>query len=77
MRQNSIGQIEPENWRALSVANVAAIRKTFNDEHVEEVINADHTFVKFFQKQSTSLQRREQNDLVGKSKQMLKLGSYT
>ena len=48
VRQNSIGQKVPDNWRELALADSARIREAFSEFGVDHVVNADQTFVRFY-----------------------------
>ena len=38
----------PEDWRSKAVENVKELRELFQHAHVEIMVNADQTFVKFY-----------------------------
>jgi hypothetical protein len=51
IRKNSIGQKVPKNWRKEAEENIEEIRKVLREAEVDIVVNADHTFLRFYPEQ--------------------------
>ena len=47
VRQHSIGQTIPQDWKDQAITSSMEIRKRFQENNVDVILNADQTFVKF------------------------------
>ena len=52
-RKNSVGQTVPEDWLEKAVDNAKRICERFRAAGVEEILNADQTFVKYHNEEET------------------------
>ena len=74
VRKESIGQVVPDNWEALSKENAKSIRDKCKEFKADVVLNADQTFVRFYSEEGHVICPTGSKRVGGKVKADVKAG---